>query len=180
MPPTDAFLEGSYDFRLVALSVIIAIMASYAALDLAGRVTAARGVSRRWWLAGGALAMGLLTYNALLYATELIVPVSMEPMALTGARQTLDGIGQIQQLWPEHSLVLLAVVPTGVNFSTHASRATLDALRNDPRMCDVLGDGIRQCIDLTYAMAAGQSIWDYAPQSRGASDYAALLEAVAL
>ena len=34
---------GSYDYRLVALSVAIAIMASYAALDLAGRVTAARG-----------------------------------------------------------------------------------------------------------------------------------------
>ena len=32
-----AVLRGSYDYRLVALSVAIAMVASYAALDLAGR-----------------------------------------------------------------------------------------------------------------------------------------------
>ena len=37
------FLTGSYDYRLVALSVFIAILASYAALDLAGRVTSRKG-----------------------------------------------------------------------------------------------------------------------------------------
>jgi two-component system, sensor histidine kinase and response regulator len=51
-------LIGSYDDRLVALSVVIAILASYAALDLAGRVTAARGHIRVLWLSGGAFAMG--------------------------------------------------------------------------------------------------------------------------
>jgi signal transduction histidine kinase/CheY-like chemotaxis protein len=54
-----ALLVGTYDYRLVALSVVIAICASYAALDLAGRVTAARGTSRAMWLSGGATAMGL-------------------------------------------------------------------------------------------------------------------------
>ena len=54
-----SMLMGSYDYRLVALSVVIAICASYAALDLAGRVTAARGVARAVWLGGGASAMGL-------------------------------------------------------------------------------------------------------------------------
>src|SRR5580704_15465197 len=54
-----SFLVGTYDDRLVALSVVIAICASYAALDLAGRVTAARGFSRGMWLMGGASAMGL-------------------------------------------------------------------------------------------------------------------------
>ena len=124
-------------------------------------------------------AMGLLTYNALLYANELVLPVSMEPMALTGARQTLDGVEQIRSLWPEHSLDLLAVVPTGVNPATHASRATLEALQHDPRLHDALfASGIRQCIDLTYAVAAGQSIWEYAPQSRAAADYTALLDRI--
>src|ERR1700687_2585552 len=52
-------LASSYDPRLVALSVVIAICASYTALDLAGRVTAARGRSRGIWLIGGAAAMGL-------------------------------------------------------------------------------------------------------------------------
>jgi two-component system, sensor histidine kinase and response regulator len=52
-------LTGSYNPRLVILSVIIAICASYAALDLAGRITASQGWSRRIWLLGGATAMGL-------------------------------------------------------------------------------------------------------------------------
>jgi two-component system cell cycle sensor histidine kinase/response regulator CckA len=52
-------LVGWYNYRLVALSVVIAIFASYAALDLAGRVTAARGGVRAAWLMGGASAMGL-------------------------------------------------------------------------------------------------------------------------
>ena len=51
-------LAGSCDYRLVALSVLIAMLASYAALDLGGRVTAARGSNRSIWLMGGAIAMG--------------------------------------------------------------------------------------------------------------------------
>src|SRR5467141_2869246 len=51
-------LIGSYNYALVALSVLIAIFASYAALDLAGRVTAAGGWTRAVWLLGGAGAMG--------------------------------------------------------------------------------------------------------------------------
>jgi PAS domain S-box-containing protein len=51
-------LIGSYNYALVALSVLIAMFASYAALDLAGRITAAGGWTRVFWLLGGAGAMG--------------------------------------------------------------------------------------------------------------------------
>ena len=51
-------LIGSYNYALVALSVLIAMFASYAALDLAARVTAAAGWTRAVWLLGGAGAMG--------------------------------------------------------------------------------------------------------------------------
>ncbi len=56
---TRVMLSGYYDYRLVGLSVLIAILAAYAALDLAGRVTTARGKARRMWLIGGAVAMGI-------------------------------------------------------------------------------------------------------------------------
>ncbi|HMF75575.1 MAG TPA: response regulator [Bryobacteraceae bacterium] len=52
-------LAATYDSGLVALSVMIAVVASYAALDLGGRVTAAKGGVRLIWLTGGAAAMGL-------------------------------------------------------------------------------------------------------------------------
>ena len=54
----DMNFSCSHNYALVALSVLIAMFASYAALDLAGRVTAAGGWTRAVWLLGGAGAMG--------------------------------------------------------------------------------------------------------------------------
>ena len=51
-------MTGTYDYHLVALSVGVAIVAAYAALDLAGRVTVERR-SRAFWQIGGATSMGL-------------------------------------------------------------------------------------------------------------------------
>jgi chromosome partitioning protein len=121
-------------------------------------------------------AMNLLTYNALLAATELVVPVTMDVLAITGARQTLDGVREIRSLWPDRALELAAVVPTSVNTQTYATRAAFDALRQDPDMGSRLFEpGIRQCLDLTYATAAHQTIWEYAPKSRAAEDYSRLV-----
>jgi two-component system, sensor histidine kinase and response regulator len=52
-------LTGHYDYRLVAVSFAIAILAAYAALDLSGRMILASGNARRAWLWGGAFAMGM-------------------------------------------------------------------------------------------------------------------------
>ena len=59
MESHGAPLIGYYDYRLVVASVVIALFAAYAALDIAGRVSAARGVARIAWLSCGAFAMGL-------------------------------------------------------------------------------------------------------------------------
>jgi chromosome partitioning protein len=125
-------------------------------------------------------AMNLLAYNALLYASDLVIPVSMDGMAVLGARQTLAGVHQIRELWPERRLDLLAVLPIAVNVVTNATRAALEALGNDEEMRDRLYPrGIRQCIDVTYALAQRQTIWEYAPRSRAAEDYDAFVRFVA-
>ncbi|MEE8612897.1 MAG: MHYT domain-containing protein, partial [Nitrospirales bacterium] len=54
----NVLLPGHYDLPLVVLSIIIAILASYLALDLARQITSAQRRMRPWWLMGGALAMG--------------------------------------------------------------------------------------------------------------------------
>jgi PAS domain S-box-containing protein len=59
MSSANGVIAGFYDYGEVVRSVLIAIAASYAALDLAGRVTAARGPVRAAWLSGGATAMGI-------------------------------------------------------------------------------------------------------------------------
>jgi chromosome partitioning protein len=124
-------------------------------------------------------AMNLLAYNALLFASEVIIPVSMDGMAILGARQTLAGIRQIGELWPERGLELRAVLPTSVNVTTNATRAAFEALTDDSEMRDRLyRRGIRQCIDLTYALGQRQTIWEYAPRSRAAEDFDAFVSFV--
>src|ERR1700742_4795565 len=75
--PSD-HLAGIYDHRLIVVSVLISMLASFAALDLGGRVTASRGSARFIWLLGGAAAMGIgiwsMHYIGML-AYSLPVPV---------------------------------------------------------------------------------------------------------
>ncbi|SDU34277.1 MULTISPECIES: putative bifunctional diguanylate cyclase/phosphodiesterase [Pseudomonas fluorescens group] len=52
-------LIGSYSFTLVLISLCVAILASYTALDLTGRIATAKGRAVHFWTAGGALAMGV-------------------------------------------------------------------------------------------------------------------------
>jgi two-component system, sensor histidine kinase and response regulator len=59
MAPANPTMVTSYNYYLVALSVVISTLASYAALDLAGRVTAAQGRVRLTWLAGGHVRWGI-------------------------------------------------------------------------------------------------------------------------
>ena len=74
----ETVISATYDYRLVALPVLIAIGASYTALDLAGRVTAAQNNARLAWLFGGAISMGTgiwsMHYTGML-AYRLPVPV---------------------------------------------------------------------------------------------------------
>ena len=124
-------------------------------------------------------AMSLLTYNALLFASDVIVPVGMDGMAILGARQTLAGVQEIRHLWPDRRLDLMAVLPTSVNVTTNATRAAFEAFDEHPEIASRLyRRGIRQCIDVTYAITQGQTIWEYAPRSRAAEDYDAFVEFV--
>ena len=57
-------MVGTYDYWLVLLSVVVAITASYVALDLASRVVASHGRrARPYWLAGDALSISVNTVN---------------------------------------------------------------------------------------------------------------------
>ena len=50
---------GTYNNWVVLLSLLVAILASYTALDLASRLTASAGGAAAAWLLGGAFAMGM-------------------------------------------------------------------------------------------------------------------------
>jgi NO-binding membrane sensor protein with MHYT domain len=49
---------SSYNRLPVLFSLLVAILASYTALEMAGHVSGAQGLAAHWWLVGGACAMG--------------------------------------------------------------------------------------------------------------------------
>ncbi|GAB7528267.1 bifunctional diguanylate cyclase/phosphodiesterase [Pseudomonas sp. 3A(2025)] len=51
-------LASSYNSLYVLFSLIVAILASYTALNMAGRVSRSQGTASALWLAGGSIAMG--------------------------------------------------------------------------------------------------------------------------
>ena len=75
-------MAGSYNPWLVCLSVVIATVASYVALDLASRVAATRAAgSSSYWLAGGALSMGTGIWSMHfvgMLAFELPIPMAYD------------------------------------------------------------------------------------------------------
>ena len=74
-------MTGSHHPVLVVLSALIAMLASYTALQLAGRVTAASGWARRAWLASGSVAMGVGIWSmhfVAMLAFSLPVPIAYD------------------------------------------------------------------------------------------------------
>jgi NO-binding membrane sensor protein with MHYT domain len=93
-------MQATYDYWLVALSIIVAIAVSFTALTLAGRVAAAERTGGRLWLIGGAAAMGMgiwsmhfvgmlafsvpipLRYNVLITLASLVIAILTSGFAL--------------------------------------------------------------------------------------------------
>ncbi|MBW4662742.1 MAG: EAL domain-containing protein [Chroococcus sp. CMT-3BRIN-NPC107] len=72
-------LKVSYDWRLVVLSLVIATVSSYTALDLARQVALASGRASKLWLLGAAIALGIsvwLMHFIAMLAYDLPIPVN--------------------------------------------------------------------------------------------------------
>jgi methyl-accepting chemotaxis protein PixJ len=79
-------MNSTYDQSLVALSIVIAICASYTALDLAGRVSIANKKVRLAWLIGGAVAMGIGIWSmhfVAMLAFSLPMPIAYDMWTVT-------------------------------------------------------------------------------------------------
>jgi len=59
MPILPDMLTTHYDIPLVIVSLLVAILASYTALDMTERINTTKGNASRWWFIGGAFAMGV-------------------------------------------------------------------------------------------------------------------------
>lgn len=81
-------LVGSYNNILVFFSFVVAVLASYTALDMAGRVTNSAGRAAKFWLAGGAFSMGLGIWSMHfigMLAFDLPIPLGYDPLITAGS-----------------------------------------------------------------------------------------------
>ncbi|MCM3702111.1 bifunctional diguanylate cyclase/phosphodiesterase [Paenibacillus macerans] len=75
-------MEGSYNYYIVALSVAIAILASYSALSIAAKISFSDGKMKLFWLLGGSLVMGSGVWSMHfvgMLAFHLHVPMKYDP-----------------------------------------------------------------------------------------------------
>jgi diguanylate cyclase (GGDEF)-like protein len=73
---------STYNPLLVFASLLVAILASYTALDMAGRISTAQGRAARWWLGAGACAMGIGIWSMHfigMLAFSLPIPLGYDP-----------------------------------------------------------------------------------------------------
>lgn len=117
-------------------------------------------------------SLGLITYNALLVADQVLVPLVPEPMALKG----LNTISQICRQLTE--AVGRQVQINGI-FLTRKERGTVqEMVANEARQIygedTVLRSAIRKCVAVVQAPLVGKSLFDYAPDCTASLDYQAL------
>ncbi|MFZ4627360.1 MAG: ParA family protein [Blastocatellia bacterium] len=120
--------------------------------------------------------LGLITVNALVAATHLIIPIQSSYFALEGTDDLLDTIERIKAR-PNPQLEVLGVVVT-----LHDRRTTLSRDIYD-QICQVFGSKvfettISKSVRLEESPAYRESIFHYAPQSSGAIEYANLCDEV--
>lgn len=112
MPTSGMTVMATWDYRLVALSILIAVIGSYIALSFAAKLHMARGFRRHVKFAGGAFLMGLAIWSMHfigMLALKMAMPVSYNPL--------LSSVS-----------IVAAAIGSGVAFSI-LSRETLGRLR---------------------------------------------------
>lgn len=115
----------------------------------------------------------LINENGLAYARQVIIPVAMNNLAMIGARQVLQTLNNMDSISP-HGIELTWVVPTFYFGWLRKDRAVVEILQRhfDGRVADP----IRANVQLAEALGRQKSIYEYAPTSTGAVDYARLVE----
>jgi len=119
-------------------------------------------------------AWDTLAVNALFYAREILIPVSLEVMALQGLMEFTRSLAPIQRYHSD--LVLRYVLPTFLDRRVKKSEEILGQLHT--HYTGLVCEPIRYSVRLSEAPGYGQTIFEYAPHSPGAEDYQKLAERI--
>ena len=120
--------------------------------------------------------IGLLTVNGLVAATELLIPVQCQYLAMRGVRGLLESIWRVhERLNPD--LNLLGVLPTMFKKDSEHAREVVDELRAvfEQKVFDTV---IADEDAVAQAPVAKQAVLAYRPDSEGAASFRRLAEEI--
>jgi chromosome partitioning protein len=117
-------------------------------------------------------SLSLLTLNALVASTDVIIPVQTHYYALEGLRQLLETIEIVRERF-NSGLKILGVLLTFVETRTTLSRQVQRQMREF--FADLVFDTvIHRTVRLAEAPSAGEPVLLYAPKSKATAEYQAL------
>jgi len=122
-------------------------------------------------------SLGLLTLNALVASTDVIVPVQVNYYAMEGLKQLLETVNIIRVYFPPCNVKIMGLLLTFVENRIIFSRQIQQQMREF--FGDLVFDTvIHRTVRLAEAPSNGESILTYAPTNRGAVEYKALAEEI--
>lgn len=120
-------------------------------------------------------SMSVLNQNALVYAEEVYIPVSLEFLSLLGVKQIVKNVDMIRHLF-DSEINISRVIP---NFYIEKNRGMDEVLKSLRRVFpDKIGAMIRKCAQLSESAGYSQTIFEFDAESSGAHDFGKLTEEV--
>ena len=116
-----------------------------------------------------------LIVNVLFYATEVMVPVALEVMALHGLAEFMNSLGAIQKYRKE--VALKYIVPTFLDRRIKGPGELYTQLAQI--YPEFICEPVRYCDSLSEAPSFGKTIFEFAPGSTASEDYRTLVRRVA-
>ncbi len=131
-------------------------------------------------------SLSVLTINALTAVKEVMIPLQPHFFALQGLSKLLETAARVARRLNRElkvSGIAICLFETGTRLASDVIADLTNFLRSsDPQApwanARIFQTKVRRNIKLAEAPSFGQSIFDYAPKSAGAQDYASIIEEI--
>jgi chromosome partitioning protein len=120
--------------------------------------------------------LGLLTLNALTAAKEVFVPLQAEFLSIKGLNKLMEMVEKVKQR-VNPGLEISGILVTLIDQRLKLHQEVLENLRR-PFGDKLFKTMIRRNVALAEATSFGQTIFEYASTSHGATDYRALCQEI--
>jgi chromosome partitioning protein len=118
-------------------------------------------------------SLSLMNQNALVLADAILVPVACDFLSLVGVRQVVKTVKNVNSLL-RHPVQIYGVLPTFYDARAKICREAVDTLKG--HFGDRCLPPIRSATKIKEAPWAGQTIFEYAPDSNASEDYLRIVD----